>query len=137
MEQDIENKAAVAVRSSDWLAASGWTKFPVADRGRHEENWAKRFDTPTECNCNTGKRMQVVAYIWPEHGKGTGRGVELELSAELPCGKWVCFKSYSLREQELPEHAEIHCHMLLRAWEAAANEVAERRAQRDENKKGN
>lgn len=103
-----------------YLAANGWKNFPLADFDKHESNWAKKFDTPTECRCNEGKRMQIILAVWPRHRPEFPRTVEASVTGEIKSGQWVKLQVYTMTEHGLGDHLDFHCAALLRAWEAIA-----------------
>jgi hypothetical protein len=99
----------------EYLQQNGWTEFPDQFR-THARCFAKRFETPTRCNCNDDKRgMQVVIAVSNRDGKNC----EIDICGELPDETWMQLKNYGMPDDIENTVAKIP--RLLIAWEAMAN----------------
>jgi len=99
----------------EYLKDNGWTEFPDQFR-THARCFAKRFDTPTRCNCNYDKPgIQVVIAV----SNYNGTNCEIDIHGELPDETWTQMSNYCMPENIEEVIAKIP--RLLAAWEIMAN----------------
>ena len=88
----------------DTLLDDNWKEYPDQFKP-HARAFFKRFDTPTECACNTGKG---------------GIHWELEVAGELKDSTWVKLHQWALDHKDIKETLAI-IPRLLATWEFIAN----------------
>ena len=106
----------------EWLRERGFkvSKDPLGSQG-NECNWYayKRTDHEArECECNEGKRMQVLIrpFSYVLHGD-IHESSEIELTGEVG-GLWFTLKAYGVKHAELKKRVEEIERMLIDAWNA-------------------
>jgi hypothetical protein len=98
----------------EYLQQNGWTEFPDQFRS-YARCFAKRFHTPTRCNCNDDKRgIQVVIAV----SNYNGTNCEMDICGELPDETWIQLKNYGMPDDITKTISMIP--RLLAAWETMA-----------------
>lgn len=108
----------------EWLAAQGFHITYDGMNTGNECNWCacRRIALPArECECNTGKTMQIVVHPWRYvHRDAHGLAWEhatVDITGEAG-GTWFKLQAYSLKHNELRERlGEIET-SLISAWNA-------------------
>ena len=105
----------------DTLLDDNWKEYPDQFKP-HARAFFKRFDTPTECACNTGKGgIQVCIYVYKHNFNGnTEMNWELEVAGELKDSTWVKLHQWALDHKDIKETLAI-IPRLLATWEFIAN----------------
>ena len=108
----------------DELIASGWrTERAAKDTGVGWYAW-KRLEGAVDCRCNDKPPSLVLTpYALTVNGK-TWYSSELDVTGEVPSGRWVKLTAYSIPLDEVMGAIPECASMLRNAWNAAAQGVA-------------
>jgi len=99
----------------EYLKEDGWKMWP--NPYKDARCFFKRFDTPTRCKCNSGKKgiqVQIAVY---EHQDNTS--YEINFVGQLPDDTWVDLHNYGMPE-DIKEGLKT-IPRLLSTWEYIAN----------------
>ena len=103
------------------FADDGWREYRDAFKKR-ARCFAKRFDTPTRCGCNSDKAgMQVVVSVADFDGYPAMQGLvtyEISLTGELSDGSWIELHQWMLPD-DIAEGLKL-IPRLLDTWEHIA-----------------
>lgn len=75
-----------------------------------------------ECECNEGKRMQLVVTPYHYNFRDDLVGVEIDITGEAG-GIWYKLQAYSLKQEELFEKLPTIENSLVSAWNALGRET--------------
>jgi hypothetical protein len=122
----------------EWLIAQGFRVSRDGFGRDNECNWYayRRSELQArECECNDGKRMQIVVrphkFTHPKVPGGSWESAAVDVTGEAG-GAWFKLEAYSLKHDELRERLGDIERSLIAAWNALVPDEATHGAERRE-----